>query len=483
MFRLWFLMLIAIMSCAYAKADAVRTLSLNEAILLAVRENPHVQQAQLSHVSSKFALEIQEWQFKPHYALSATRTTSQNYSVTQDGLVTDNRTGIDPSASWKSVYGTETTLTSSNNLQGHYNPGLTLGVMQPLMRGFGRPIVEAELYNARDNERISRLHVEEVIRGTVTEVINAYLDVISAENTLQSDRDSFKRAEESLQQTKAFIKAGHKAGVELITVQADMANAETRIENDTNILEQTRYALLTTIGLDPNTAVSFSHLDVPALIKKYNTPPLTIAKKLILENDIQYQVDQITIAGATKRSIEIAKDNTRWRLDVNASAAVGNGTGGGDNAGINSLVNGVNQTNMLTLKLTVPIDDKAAKISLINAKIGLREAELALKQERWNKETTAINSWHTIYSAERAMAFAERAETLQQQSYKISVQKYRYGLIDSLSLQTALQQLNGNERLLIDARISYLKALVHLDQLIGRTLQTWNVTVNYGENI
>lgn len=481
--RLFFLMLIVTTSFAYGKPNGVRTLSLEECIMLAVRENPNVQQSQLTHVLSKFSLEIQEWQFKPHYEISATRTTTQNYSVTEQGLVTDNRTGIDPSISWKSPYGTDMKLVSSNNIQGHYNPGLTLEVTQPLMRGFGRPIVENELVNARDSEKISRLQVEGTLRSTVTAVINAYLDMVLAENTLESDQASLKRAETSLQQTKTFIKAGHKAGVEIVTVQADVANAETRIESDKNTLQQARYALLTTIGLDPNSEITFTHIDLSILFKKYHIPPLETAKSLMIENDIQYQIDQITLQGTTKRAIKMAEDNARWRLDANGSIVAGNGTGGGPNAGINSLVNGVNQENMLTLKLTVPIDDQSAKIAISNAKIALRQAELGLKQEKWNKETNAINNWHTIYSTERAMNFAEHAKELQDQSYKINFQKYTYGLIDSLALQTALQQLSSSEQSLINARISYLKALVNLDQLIGKTLQTWNVQVNDGEKV
>ena len=70
MFRLLFLcMLISITSFSYAKT--AQTLSLEEAILLAIRENPNVQRAQLSHVQQKYSLDVAHWQFKPHYSLSA----------------------------------------------------------------------------------------------------------------------------------------------------------------------------------------------------------------------------------------------------------------------------------------------------------------------------------------------------------------------------------------------------------------------------
>lgn len=455
-----------------------QTLSLNEAILLAVRENPNVQTSQLNHVMQKFALEVAHWQFQPHYAFQVTR--NQMRTVTAGSVQTNNSWAVQPALSWQSPIGTQLTVNSINNVAGNYNPGLSAQIVQPLMRGFGRPVVEAALNNAIDSEKTSRLTVQGTLRTTVSAVINAYLDVVSAEHTVKNDNDALHRAEVSVQQTKMFIKAGRKAGVEVVTVEADVANAQTKLENDKNALQQARYALLTAIGIDPNTPVVFTSLDVPSLIKKYHVPPLIRAKQLILENDIQYQTDQITIQGSIKRSLLVAEDNTRWQLNLTAGGTLGNGFGGGANAGLNSIVNGYNQTQTAALSLVVPIDDKQAKLAVANARIALQEAETALRQEKWQKETNAINGWNTIASAERALHFAENAASLQLRTYNISFKKYSYGLIDSLELQSAQQQLNQRQQALIDARVSYLKALVNLDLLTGNTLNTWDVGVQYG---
>lgn len=477
MFRLLFLcMLISIPSFSYAKA--VQTLSLEEAILLAIRENPNVQRAQLSHVQQKYSLDVAHWQFKPHYSLSGTRTTSRNFSVTDEGYVTENATGVKSSISMLTPIGTQANLSPSFDQTDHFRPEVSLEIVQPLLRGFGRPIVEAALQDAKDTEKISRLNVEGTLRNTVTAVVNAYLDVISAQKNLEVDQEALKRAEESIKQTQLFIKSGRKAGVELVTVEADVANARTRIENDKNTLDQMRYALLAAIGIDPNLMIHFKEIDISTLIKKYPLPTLAQAKTLALENDIQYQTDRITFEGATKRHLVDAEDKTRWEFNVTGSAHAG---GSNDQSGLKSIVNGVNQTNMLSLNLTIPIDDQQAKVALANAKIALREASIGLQSEKWSKETNVITGWNSIFSAERALNFAENAEKLQKKTYDISFQKYSHGLIDSLQLQSAQLQLIESGRALNVARVNYLKALVSLDQMLGRTLKTWNVIVNYGE--
>jgi len=461
------------------RAETLRELSLDEAIMLAVRENPNVETAQLMHVQQKYALEIQQWQFQPHFGLQATKTTSQTYSTTPGGMVTANQTGVQPSVSLLTPIGTQMNLVSTNTVAGHYNPALSLQVMQPLLRGFGRPIVEAALDDAMESERISRLNVEFQLRQTTTDVINAYLDVISARNTLMIDQESLHRSEESVRQTRLFIKAGRKAGVELVTVQADAASAHTKIEVDQNNLQQATYGLLTAIGMDPNTRVTFREVNIERLIQKYHIPTLDEAKEMSLEKDIQYQVDNITLNGSTRRNLQSAKDNTRWQLNLLLNGSTGNGNGGGPNAGINSLVNGVNVTDSATLNLTIPIDDRPAKMAVSNAKIALREAELALKQEAWAKKTNVINVWNGIYSAMRAIRFAKQAEDLQAKTWKISFQKYSFGLIDGLELQAAQQQYRAAQQIALSAKIDYLKALTRLDLLVGATLKTWNVKVRY----
>src|SRR5690242_15063563 len=126
MFRLFFLIILAgVLSVAEAETYPIRELSLNEAIMLAVRENPNVQTAQLGHVLQKFALEIQQWQFQPHFGLQASHTTTKTYAVTSNGYVTANTSGIQPSVSLLTPIGTQMNLTSTNSVSDHYNPSLS----------------------------------------------------------------------------------------------------------------------------------------------------------------------------------------------------------------------------------------------------------------------------------------------------------------------------------------------------------------------
>ncbi|MCD6039817.1 MAG: hypothetical protein K0S27_1217 [Gammaproteobacteria bacterium] len=464
-----------------AKADVLHTLSLKDAILLALRESPNVQHKQLANIQIKYALELAQWNFKPHYQIAASKLTLQNYSAIHTGEVTQNTTAITPQVTLNTPLGTNITLAASNDFGKNYHPGMSLTVVQPLIRGFGRPIVEAALQDARENVTISHLQMEETLSTTVTSVINDYLSVVSAEKTLEVDQRALKRSQKSVEQTKLFIKAGRKPGVELVTAEADVANTQAKIESDQNFLAQAHAKLLQTIGLDPSSHVVFTDISVAKLIKRYHIPSLDDAKKLVVTHDVSYQTMQIIYEGSKKRSVAAAENNMLWKLDLTAAAATGGGSGVGENAGLNSLVNGINRNDSVRLELTVPIDDQSAKIALENAKIALHDAAIGLKEAKWNNETRAIDTWKNVFSAERSLKLSEYAEELQQKAYNISEQKYNYGLIDSIELQLARQQYMLTQQQFVAQQIAYLMALVALDQLTGRTLQTWNIEVKHDE--
>jgi outer membrane protein TolC len=467
--------LITLFCIDIASAKPPLALSLKEAILLAVRTNPNVQSSQLSYVAQKFNTYVQQWAFYPQYSFQASATLAHTTTTGGQPNIGTRNYNVSPAVSWLTPIGTKMDLTYTGTDSSYYNQGLSLQIMQPLLRGFGMPVVEAALNNAKDSEVISRLNVEGTLRNIITVIINAYLDVVMVEKSVVIDQDALLRAEKSVTQTKQFIQAGHKAGNELVTVQANVASAKAQLINDQNNLIQARYALLTAIGLDPNSDIHFSTLNVDELINKYHFSDLKQAKNLTLKNDIQYQIDQITLHGPASRNLLVAEDNARWQLNLTVNAATNNGVVGDQNNSIVNIFNGSNQAQSAGLTLQIPIDDQLSKQAIMNAKIAIKQAELALLQERWSKETSAINGWNAVMSAKRSLQYAEESEKLQEKTYQVNYQKYLYGLIDSLELQSAQMQLIQAQQMLLSARINYLKGLVNLDFLIGMTLRTWNI--------
>src|SRR3990167_8178007 len=136
------------------------TLSLGEAILLAVRYHPNVISTQLTAVLQKFNTSVQTWEFYPHYSFLASETVGRVLIAGQPPINMPPNFNLQPGVSLLTPLGTTASLNLINQAGKHYNPGLSIQLMQPLMRGFGRAVVEAALDNARDSEVVSRLNIE-----------------------------------------------------------------------------------------------------------------------------------------------------------------------------------------------------------------------------------------------------------------------------------------------------------------------------------
>lgn len=469
-----FLILIIFFLFSGMPAQAVKKLTLDEAILLAVRSNPNVQSSKLSGLLQKYNVELEKWAFSPQYAFESSYTYTKT-SQTGESTSGTQIYNIQPSISWRTPLGTQFQLTAPVANTGNFNAGLSLQIMQPLLRGFGKPVVEAALNNAKDSDIITQLAIEGTLRSTVSSVISAYLDLMMADKIIQIDEQALKRAKESVNQTRLFIKAGHKAGNELVTVKANVASAELQLINDKNNQTQIKYALLSAIGIDPVSQVDFVPISIEKLSAKYSIKSQEQVESQVLLNDIQYQIDQVTLHGPVSRSVLLAKNNMQWQLDLSANASTGNGFANDESSWVSGLFNGTNRSQSVSLTLNVPINDLSRKQALMNAKIALKQAEIALEQEKWNKKTEAINGWNQKQSSKHALIYAESAEKLQEETYNLSYQKYLHGLIDSLQLQSAQLQLIQSQMTLLSAQMAYIKTLVNLDLLTGNTLKTWHI--------
>ena len=142
------------MSVCCSSIYAAKILTLNDAILLAIRFNPQVQNAQIQRISDKFALKVAENNFELQYAL--TGDAENDYSKVTNLSSTTNTAQLTPGVSKNGVYGTQYNLQMNNTVtDGVYNPGINLAITQPLMRGFGKDVATASLYTAKENEKIN----------------------------------------------------------------------------------------------------------------------------------------------------------------------------------------------------------------------------------------------------------------------------------------------------------------------------------------
>ncbi len=436
-------------------------LTLKEAILLALRFSPEIKNAELQRVVDKFSLAVARNQFAPQLGLTAQALfqngSSPNYSAF-------------PTLNYLAPYGTQI----NTGLTQQLNPGTntisneaTVTITQPLLRGFGRDVTLAPLNNAKDSEKVNRLTFKNNVITTVINVIQAYYQLVQAYNNLDINQLSLRDEQTTLNQTLAKIKVGKAAQTEQIQQQLNIANSQLSMSQNQSAILQSYQNLLILLGLDPN-----AHINVEKKITSTETslPNLSESIAIALANNIAYQSAQLNYK-MIERQLLLAKDQQKWQLD-----AVGMLMQPISSPGQGNTSNG---SKSLTLNLGIPIHDLSRQQQYVNAKVGLQQAKINLDLQKYQLIANVTNAYNTVQYSKKQLQLSAQAVQLAQQSLAVAKIKFNYGKTTSFEL-TSLQTTMANARIsYIGQQIQYITAVENFFQILGTTLEKWQITLTY----
>lgn len=461
-----------------ARKKKIYKLSLREAILLALRYNPNIQNAELDRIVQYYQLRLANNEFELQYALGASGTVQKS---TYNGIGSDTTGSViaSPELNLKTKLGTQASVSIDNNagMNNNYNPVLNLTVTQPLLRGFGRSANETALLDAQDNEWLNKLNLQQSVVDQITQVITAYRTLILSANNLQNQRSQLKESQKSYETNEKRIKAGQLEPTGNIQQSYQIESLSLMLEQGENEFNMASQDLLQSIGLDPE-----MHLSVPSdvTLKKITVPDLQQSIETALNHNVQYLAQKMALR-ADERAYTVAKNQQLWQLDV--SGTVQSGTVNdvtGLNNGVRGIYNGNNTTEAARLTLTVPLHDLNRRSQLISAKIRLEKDRINLIAAKRALITSVTNTIHTIESVAKRYELAQKQVRLAEQSYALEKKKLGAGISTALDVNNTQNQLLQAQSGLIGAKIAYLNQLSALQRMLGTTLDYWDIKLRYG---
>lgn len=462
-----------------ARHKKVERLSLREAILLALRYNPNIQNAELDRIIQRYQLRLAHNEFELQYALAGEAVLEKSrYSGI--GQTSNNSYLATPEVNLKTKLGTQVGLNIANNVSNYssYSPVLNLSVTQPLLRGFGRAANEANLLNALDNEWLNKINLQQAVIDQITQVINAYRALILSANNLKNQQRQLIEARKSYEINEKKIKAGQLEPTANIQQSYQIESLSLMVEqgeNDFNIAAQ---ELLQTIGLDPA-----MRLSVPSNVKmdKIIVPNLQESIEQALCHNSLYLAQKMLLR-ADQRAYDVAKNEQLWQLDAGANLQSGMVTDVDNNSsGVRNIYNGRNVTQGARLTLTIPLRDLNRRNQLITAKVRLEKDRLNLIAMKRALETTITNTINSIRSLAKRYELAKKQVKLAAQSYALEKKKQQAGISSALDVNNTQNQLIQAQAGLIAAKIAYLNQLSSLQRILGTTLEFWQIKLRYGE--
>lgn len=452
-------------------------LTLEDAILLALRYNPNIQNAELDRIIQRYQLRLANNEFELQYALGG-QVLYEQTRFSGVGKSTNRAAFLTPEAAYKNRWGGSASLKMDNNVQseGNYNPLVNFNITQPILRGFGRDVTEAGLKNAFDTDWLNRLSLRQSVMDQITQVITTYRSLIISGHNLKNQKRQLQDARRTFEANEKRIEAGQLEPTGNIQQSYQIESLSLMVEQGENDFRTTTQDLLQAIGLSPDMKLSVPS-DVE--IKKLVIPDVQQAITLGLKNNTQYQALVMALR-ADERAYKVAKNQQLWELNATANVQAGllnnvdKVSPGGDN-----IYTGRNITESVGLTLTVPINDLNRREQLISAKVRLEKDRINLIAAKRALITSIKNTVTNIKSQIRRYELAQRQLDLAQQSYQLEKKKQAAGIANVLDVHNTQNQLVQAQVSLINAKIDYLNQLSALHKMIGTTLEHWDIKLRY----
>ncbi|CDG21424.1 conserved exported protein of unknown function [Xenorhabdus poinarii G6] len=443
-------------------SEEVIGLSLSDAISLGLRNNYAIRSIYLDRIAQKFDLRVAEDRFTPKLQLSGRYIAGKN----QDASF--RKVNLSPNATLLTPLGTRFTLswTRENNqskINKLHNDGASITVIQPLLRGAGTDINNAPILLAKLREQTNRLNLKATISDAITQIILAYHALLRAQEQQALSVASLKRMQKLVETNKELIGAGRMAQADIIQTQADLAMQELSAKEAENHVDTAKLALLKLLALSLKTPIQATEtlegihvsLNVEQSIKKAQAQQPGYLIQLLSAKAADIQLLQ-------------ARDNRLWDLSLV----------GGTSQYRSSSSETRNWENYVGIQLDIPIGDMTRKQAAVQAKVDVQKQTLHLEEAKINLEQSVINAIRDTESRWQEYQLAIKASSLSQKKLEIEQEKLQAGRSSNFQVLSFETDLRNAENARLNTLIQYLNAQAELDQILGTTLESWEIVLN-----
>lgn len=435
-----------------------KTLSLREAIMLALRNNQGVKSSEIQRIVDKYQVILAKQVFRPQYRFRFTQTLDHSMKPAYT---------LTPSVSILTPVGSVFNVDYANNLKG--GPGAaTFTWKQPLIRDFGA-VNTVPLYDALTNEKVAKLTFKNNVISAVVGVITAYRQLVQDYNNLDIQKRFLKESAEALTQYKLKVKVGKMAPSDILQQRANYETTKLAVVQQKNALQQNYQNFLSALGLVPDAKLNIAK---KIQIKHFPLPSKKVAIQLALKGNIAYRQALLQLEN-TQRAIITAANERKWKLNFVTSATLG--TPGDPSGRITTPGRGPT----FFVDLQIPIDNVQGKADEVDARVRLEQAKLALEQRKEDLIRQVETQMQTIRSDWEQIKVSRNAVALQAATLKAARLRLNYGRSTVFEVTQDQDLLLQQETALVGTEITYLNDITGLQTIWGNTLNIWDIQLRY----
>jgi len=415
-----------------------KTWSLDECINHALENNIQVKQANLSAARS----EVQASQSRDNRLPSVSASVRQNLG-------------------WSKSLDSQTN--SYGNLSGSNSTNYSVSSNVTLFNGFR---LQNAVKQSEINVEADRLYAETVKESVELNVMNAFLQVIYAEEQVMNAEKQIESTTEQLALAQARFNLNAISRSDLLQIESQLASEKLTLVNAQKQLTMSKVNLQQLMELPVSETFTVVSPNMDALLQ----PDVSLSAAEIYETALALK-PQI---GEAKLNIQSAEFDTKIAQAAalpSLSMDAGIGTG---YSSLNSNFNYANQLNnsvspSVGLTLSIPIFQKnQVKNNVALAKIGVDNATLSELNTRNQLRKEIEQAYTDAVSAQTQYKASIEQLNATSESYKVAEEKFKLGALNSVDFLFEKTKLISAESQLLQSKFNLVFSNKIIDFYIGK---------------
>lgn len=472
------------------------SLSLEDCLQMALKHNLNLRIERYEPQIAQFSLDAARAGYEPTFDFSATKRSSSvqsRFDPDTGNLILGNETQTDSfSTGIRGQLPTGLTYDLGGDLARNsgtfytsgkqYNSSVGISLTQPLLRNFLTDSTRYNIQLSRRQLRSSEFLLNQQIMQVVTQVEQAYYDLIFARENMKVQQAALGLAERSLSDNKKRVEVGalapldeKQAESEVAARKADLLSAERTLSEQENVLKNLLTDDYLLIHGDEYVPTETLNAPVPMLNLQDSWYRGLNQRPDLLNARVQVERQNITVAYNKNQmlpQLDLIGSYGRSGLSTDTHMA----------SALEDVKEGNNPRHSYGAVFTIPLGNRAARSRYRSAMAQKEQMLLQLKQveqtvmvEIDNAVKVAKTNFERIEATRQARLYAEAALDAEQKK----LENGKSTSFQVLQLQRDLTSRRSEE---IRALADYNKSLADLSQKEGATLERHGINLEYTDS-
>jgi outer membrane protein TolC len=354
-----------------------------------------------------------------------------------------------------------------------YKTFLTLSVTQNLLKNFGVDVNTAPIKIARINQAISVTQLRQQANQVITNVHNAYWNLVFAIENLEVQKRSLRLARELEDLNKARVRAGVAAPVEVTQAEAQAAAQVQNVILAEKAIKDAEDQLKLIINL-PDGEKIWARSIMPA-----DAPPFEVVQvgaeasiQEALEKRPEYAAAKLTLEN-TDINLRVARNQLLPSLQLQGSVGLNglNDINQGLGSDYGNVTSGDFYSWSAALVLTYPLGNRSAKSAFVQARLTDDQARVSLLNLKRQIVSQVREGVRRIEADIRRVEATRAARGLAEEQLRVERKRLEAGVTTTFNVLSFQRDLAAAQASEIQAITTYNQDLANLELVKGTVLE------------